>query len=81
MGFLTTDDEEEDGSEIETTPRKNHQKLVSLVPTTTQPTIVHMTLVAFEEVKDMTKMLQDKKIVTINLALVDVARSEVIPKH
>ena len=74
MGFLNTeDDEEEDGSEIETTPRKNHQKLVSLVPKTTQPTIVHMTPKAFEDVTDITKSLQNKKIVTINLALVDVA--------
>ena len=73
MGFLNTEDDEEEAvSEIETAPRKNHQKLVSLVPKTTQPTIVHMTPKAFEEVKDIAKRLQDRNIVTINLALVDV---------
>ncbi|HZK52733.1 MAG TPA: cell division protein SepF [Desulfosporosinus sp.] len=74
MGFLDTeDDEEEDGSEIETTPRKKHQKLVSVAPKTTQPTIVHMTPRAFEDVKDITKSLQNKKIVTMSFALVDEA--------
>ncbi|HZK84042.1 MAG TPA: cell division protein SepF [Desulfosporosinus sp.] len=54
-------------------PRKNHQKIVSLLPRASQPTIVHMTPKAFDEVVDITKSLQNKKIVTINLALVDVA--------
>ncbi len=54
-------------------PRKNHQKIVSLLPKASQPTIVHMTPKAFDEVVDITKSLQNKKIVTINLALVDVA--------
>lgn len=74
MGFLNTEDEEEeDSSEIETIPRKNPAKIVSLVTKASQPTIVHMTPESFEEVKDIVKRLQDKNIVTINLVLVDVA--------
>lgn len=72
MGFLS-EEEEEDGSEVETAPRKNPRKIVSLIPKASQPTIVHMTPVEFDEVKEITKRLQDNNIVTINLALVDVA--------
>jgi len=73
MGFLDT--EEEDGFEVETVSRKNHEKIVSLQSKTSQPTIVHITPKAFDDVMDITKRLQDKTIVTINLALVDVALS------
>jgi cell division inhibitor SepF len=73
MGFLDT--EEEDGFEVETMSRKNHEKIVSLQSKTSQPTIVHITPKAFDDVMDITKRLQDKTIVTINLGLVDVALS------
>lgn len=73
MGFLTSEEEEEENNSLETTPRKNHTKIVSLVPKASQPTIVHITPEAFEEVKDIAKRLQDKNIVTINLVFLDVA--------
>ncbi|HZK84783.1 MAG TPA: cell division protein SepF [Desulfosporosinus sp.] len=72
MGFLTTE-EDDDGFNIETMPRKNKEKIVSLHTKTSQPTIVHITPKAFDDVMDIVKRLQDKTIVTINLALVDVA--------
>ena len=74
MGFLDTD--EKDGFEIEATSRKDNKKTISLVPQTSQPTIVHITPNAFDDVMDLVKRLQDKTIVTINLALVDVALSK-----
>ena len=74
MGFLDTD--EDDGIEIETKSRKNNQKVVSLSPKTSQPTIVHITPKAFDDVTGIAKRLQDKMIVTINLALVDRALSK-----
>ena len=73
MGFLDTD--EKDGFEIEATSRKDNKKTISLVPQTSQPTIVHITPNAFDDVMDLVKRLQNKTIVTINLALVDVALS------
>ena len=77
MGFLTT--EEDDGSNIETMSRKSKNRIASLNFKTSQPTIVHMTPTAFDEVMDISKVLQDKKIVTINLALLDAAlRNQII---
>ena len=73
MGFLSEEEEEEEGSKIETKSSKSNAKIVSLHPKASQPTIVHMTPKAFDEVMDITKSLQEKKIVTINLTLVDVA--------
>jgi len=74
MGFLNTD--QEDGFEIETMSRKNNKKTISLAPKTSQPTIVHITPEAFEDVMDIAKSLQDKIIVTMNLALLDVPLSQ-----
>lgn len=74
MGFRDT--YEDDGFEIETMSRKNNKKNVSLLPKTSQPTIVHITPKAFDDVMDIAKKLQVKTIVTINLALVDVALSK-----
>jgi len=73
MGFRDMD--EEDSSEIETMSKKNGKK-ISLLSKTSQPTIVHITPKAFDDVMDITKRLQDKIIVTINLALLDVALSK-----
>ena len=73
MGFLTTEDEEEDGPKIETVSRKSNEKIVSLYPKVSQPTIVHITPKVFEDVMGITKRLLNKSIVTINLELVDVA--------
>ena len=70
MGFL--DREEDDDFKTETTSRENNKKIVSLVPKTSQPTIVHITPKAFDDVMDIAKRLQNKTIVTINLALLDV---------
>ena len=72
MGFLSTE-EDDDGSQLESNSRKDTRKIVSLLPKPSQPTIIHMTPKAFDEVIEITKSLQDNKIVTINLALVDVA--------
>lgn len=74
MGFLWDEEEEdeEDGSEVNTA-RKNQHKIVSLIPKASQPTIVQMAPVEFDEVKEISKRLQDNNIVTLNLALVDVA--------
>ena len=78
MGFLTTE-KEDDGSKIENMPIKKENDFASLHFKTSQPTIVHMTPEAFDEVLEISKSLQDKKIVTINLALVDVAlRNQII---
>ena len=74
MGFLNTD--EDDGLELETMSRKNNEKLVSLLPKTPQPTIVHITPKEFDDVIDIAKRLQDKMIITLNLTLVDVALSK-----
>jgi cell division inhibitor SepF len=74
MGFLDTDGE--DGLEIETTTRRNNEKVVSLPSKTSQPTIVHITPNAFDDVKDIAKRLQNKTIITINLASVDLALSK-----
>ena len=71
MGFRDTD--EDDGLEVETMSRTNNKKIVSLLPKTSQPTIVHFTPEAFDDVMDIAKKLQDKTIVTMNLALVDAA--------
>lgn len=76
MGFLNTDEDEDDGFEIETMPRKNNEKIVSLQPKKLQPTIEHITPMAFDDVMDITKRLQNKTIVTINLELVDSALSQ-----
>jgi len=81
MGFLNTEEEEEededdDGFEIETMSRKNNEKIVSLQPKKSKPTIVHITPAAFDDVMDITKRLQNKTIVTINLELVDVELSQ-----
>jgi Uncharacterized protein conserved in bacteria len=74
MGFLDT---EEEDYEIESSPKKNPKKVVSLLPKTSQQTIVvHVTPQAFDDVMDITKRLQDKNIVTINLALVDTSLSK-----
>ena len=73
MGFLTTEEEDDDGSKIETTSRKSNEKIVSLHPKALQPTIVHITPKAFDDVMGIVKRLQNKTIVTINLELVDVA--------
>ena len=74
MGFLSTEEEEDDdSSQIETNSRKDNKKIVSLLPKPSQPTIIHMAPKSFDEVVHITKSLQDKKIVTINLALADVA--------
>jgi cell division inhibitor SepF len=76
MGFLNTD---EDGYEIETMSRKNNEKIVQFQPKTSQPTIVHIIPKAFDEVIDITKRLQNKTIVTMNLALLDEAlRNEIL---
>jgi len=74
MGFLNTD--EDDGLELETMSRKNNEKLVSVLPKTPQPTIVHITPKEFDDVIDIAKRLQDKMIITLNLTLVDVALSK-----
>ncbi|EGW41915.1 cell division protein SepF [Desulfosporosinus sp. OT] len=74
MGFLDID--EEDSFETETTSRKNNKKIVSLPPKTLQPTIVHITPNAFDDVMEIAKRLRDKMIVTINLELVDVKLSK-----
>ena len=74
MGFLDTD--QEDGFEIETMSRKNNKKTISLAPKTSQATIVHITPEAFEDVMEIAKSLQDKTIVTMNLALLDVPLSQ-----
>ena len=74
MGFRDKDGD--DGFEIETMSRENHKNYVSLPSKTSQPTIVHITPKAFDDVMDIAKRLQDKTIVTINLALVDVALSK-----
>jgi len=76
MGFRDIDETEDDGFEMETISRKNDKKVVSLLSKTSQPTIVHITPKAFDDVMDIAKRLQDKMIVTINLALVDVALSK-----
>jgi len=73
MGFLNTD--EDDGFEIETRSKKNNKKNISMVPKMAS-TIIHITPKAFEDVIDIVKMLKDNTIVTINLALVDVAISK-----
>lgn len=73
MGFLNTDEDE--GFDNETTSRLNNKKIVSLPSKTKPPTIVHITPMAFDDVMDIAKRLQDKTIVTINLALVEVALS------
>ena len=74
MGFLDTD--EDDGFEIETKSKIDNKKTNSFVPKTSQPIIVHITPNAFDDVMDIAKRLQDKTIVTINLAMVDVALSK-----
>jgi len=77
MGLLNPD--EVDGYKIETLSRKNNEKIVSLQPEASQPTIVHNTPKAFAEVMDIAKRLQHGKIVTMNLALVDEAlRNEIL---
>ena len=76
MGFLNTDEDEDDGFEIETMSRKNNEKIVSLQPKKSQPTIVHVTPMAFDEVIGISERLQNKTIVTLNLELVDVALSQ-----
>ena len=73
MGFLDT---EEEDFEIETMSRKNNEKIVSLQPKKSQPTIVHITPTAFDDVMDIAKRLRNKTIVTINLELVDVELSQ-----
>jgi len=73
MGFRDTD---EDDDFKETITRQDNKKIVSLLPKTSQPTIVHITPKSFDDVMDITKRLQDKTIVTINLALVEVAVSK-----
>jgi cell division inhibitor SepF len=78
MGLVNPD--EVDGYKIETLSRKNNEKNVPLVqPKTSQPTILHITPKVFDEVMDIAKRLQNKTIVTINLALVDEAlRNEIL---
>ena len=77
MGFFNT--EEGDDFKIGTTSRKNNEKIVSLHPKTSHLTIEHITPKTFDDVMNIAKMLQDKTIVTINLALVDVAlRNQII---
>lgn len=71
MGLLNPD--EVDGYKIETLSRKNNEKTVPLQPKTSQPTVVHIAPKAFDDVMGIANRLQNKKIVTINLALVDVA--------
>jgi len=73
MGFRDTDEDED--IEIETISRKNNKKNVSLLSQTSQSTIVHVTPQAFDDVMDIAKKLQNKTIVTINLALVDIELS------
>ena len=76
MGFLNTEEDEDDGFEIETMSRKNNEKIVSLQPKKSQPTIVHITPTAFDDAMDIAKRLRNKTIVTINLELVDVELSQ-----
>jgi len=76
MGFRDIDEDEDDGFGIETMSRKNNKKNVSLLPKTSQPTIVHITPKSFDDVMDIAKRLQNKTIVSINLALVDVVLSK-----
>ena len=75
MGFLTSEEEDDSGSKIDTMSRKSHDKIISLHPKASQlePTIVHMTPKAFDDVMGITKRLQNKTIVTINLESVNVA--------
>jgi len=73
MGFLDTEEEE---FEIETMSRKSNEKIISLQPKKSQPTIVHITPTAFDDVMDIAKRLRNKTIVTINLELVDVELSQ-----
>lgn len=68
MGFL--DAEENEVYKQETNSKKNNKSLVSMLPKTSQPTIIHSSPKAFEDVIDIAKRLQDRKIVTINLSLV-----------
>ncbi len=76
MGFLTSEEEEDDsGANIDTMSRKSHDKIISLQPKACQlePTIVHITPRAFDDVMGITKRVQNKTIVTINLEWVDMA--------
>ena len=77
MGFLNPD--EVDGYKIETLSRKNNEKTVSLQPKTSQPTVVHIAPKTFDDVMGIANRLQLKKIVTMNLDLVDEAlRNEIL---
>lgn len=69
MGFLDIDEEED--LEIKSTHPPNNKKNISLLPKTPQPTVIHVTPETFEDVTVITKRLQDKMIVTINLGLVN----------
>jgi len=77
MGLVNPD--EVDGYKIETLSRKNNKNVSLLQQKTSQPTILHITPKVFDEVMDITKRLQNKTIVTMNLALVDEAlRNEIL---
>ena len=77
MGLVNPD--EVDGYKIETLSRKNNKNVSLLQQKTSQPTILHITPKVFDEVMDIAKRLQNKTIVTMNLALVDEAlRNEIL---
>ena len=77
MGLLNPD--EVDGYKIETLSRKNNEKTAPLQPKTLQPTVVHIAPKAFDDVMGIANRLQLKKIVTMNLDLVDEAlRNEIL---
>jgi len=77
MGLVNPD--EVDGYKIETLSRKNNENVPLLQPKTSQPSILHITPKVFDEVMDIAKRLQNKTIVTMNLALVDEAlRNEIL---
>ena len=77
MGLLNPD--EVDGYKIETFSKKNNEKMAPMQPKASQPTIVHISPKAFNEVMDIAKRLQNKTIVTMNLVLVDEAlRNEIL---
>ena len=77
MGFVNA--QEHDGFRIETLSIKNNENINPLQPVKSQPTVVHITPKAFNEVMYIAKRLQHKTIVTMNLALVDEAlRSEIL---
>ena len=80
MGFIETDEDDGESIVVSKTESRttNNKKVISFVPKTStpKPTIVHITPEAFDDVVDIAKRLQNKTIVTMNLASLDVALSQ-----